>query len=100
MSLCQSWPGRSGGQRHKQAHFFFRVTQLGKAFFDSLLFGLKPFKQVQKARERLGIDLVGLDLVADQTRRSLLAQRLISTPMPTLFGVAGRQLQGYLVFGP
>ena len=40
---------RGAGQRQKQAHFFLRVTQLGKAFFDSLLFGLKPFKQVQKA---------------------------------------------------
>jgi hypothetical protein len=37
------------GQRHEQAHSFFRVTQLGEAFFDALLFGLELFKQVQKA---------------------------------------------------
>jgi hypothetical protein len=52
-----------------------------------------PDKETQQLRE-LSAQRCGL--VADQTRlkncvRSLLAQRLISAPMPTLFGVAGRQ---------
>ena len=54
---------------------------------------LQPDQETQQLRE-LSAQRCGL--VADQTRlknrvRSLLAQRLISAPMPTLFGVAGRQ---------
>ena len=52
----------------------------------------QPDQETQQLRE-LSVQRSGL--VADQTRlknrvRSLLAQRLISAPMPTLFGVAGR----------
>ncbi len=62
----------------------------------------QPDQDTQQLRE-LSAQRCGL--VADQTRlknrvRSLLAQRLISAPMPTLFGVAGRQWLRQAVLTP
>jgi transposase len=62
----------------------------------------QPDQETQQLRE-LSAQRSGL--VADQTRlknrvRSLLAQRLISAPMPTLFGVAGRQWLRQAVLTP
>ena len=62
----------------------------------------QPDQETQQLRE---LSVRGSGLVADQTRlknrvRSLLAQRLISAPMPTLFGVAGCQWLRQAVLTP